>query len=72
MLVVASVVGLGLVSSPLPWLHWEGFFISALGMNPQGDLGMSNIGVLVALGLGIVTPLVSGIGAVRRQEHASV
>ena len=68
MLVVASVVGLGLVRSGVSWLHWEGFLYPLIGVNPNGDLGTSNIGVLVALGLGLLTPLVSGIPAVRRQE----
>jgi len=72
MLVVASVVGLGLVSSDLPWLSWEGFLFPLLGVNAHGDLGMTDIGVIVALGLGLLTPIVSGIPAVRRQERASV
>jgi hypothetical protein len=32
---------------------------------------MSDLGVIVALGLGILTPIVSGIPAVRRQERAT-
>jgi hypothetical protein len=70
MLVVATILGLGLVRSSMPWLHWEGFLYPLIGVNPDGDLGMSNIGVLVALGLGLVTPLLAGIPAVRRQEQA--
>ena len=70
MLVVATVIGLGLVRSSMPWLQWEGFLYRLIAVNPDGDLGMSNIGVLVALGLGLVTPLVAGIPAVRRQENA--
>ena len=61
MLVVASAIGLGLVSSDVPWLSWEGYLFPLLGISPQGDLGMSDIGVVVALGLGILTPLVSSI-----------
>jgi NCS1 family nucleobase:cation symporter-1 len=71
MLVVASAIGLGLISSDLPWLSWEGYLFPLLGVSPQGDLGMSNIGVVVALGLGILTPIVSSIPAVRRQERAT-
>jgi purine-cytosine permease-like protein len=71
MLVVASIIGLGLVSSDLPWLGWEGFLFPLLGVNAHGDLGMSNIGVVVSLALGLLTPIVSGIPAVRRQEQAS-
>lgn len=71
MLVVASAIGLGLVSSDLPWLTWEGYLFPVLGVSPRGDLGMSDLGVIVALGLGILTPIVSGIPAVRRQERAT-
>jgi hypothetical protein len=71
MLVVASAIGLGLVSSDLPWLSWEGFLFPLLGVNAHGDLGMSNVGVVIALALGLITPIVSGIPAVRRQEQAS-
>jgi purine-cytosine permease-like protein len=71
MLVVASAIGLGLVTSDLPWLNWEGYLFPLLGVSPRGDLGMSDLGVIVALGLGILTPIVSGIPAVRRQERAT-
>ncbi|MFF1634920.1 cytosine permease [Leifsonia sp. NPDC058248] len=70
MLVVASVVGLGLIRSDLPWLAWEGFLFRLLGVDVNGDLGSTNIGVLVALGIGILTPIVAGVPAIRRQERA--
>ncbi|GIT80131.1 hypothetical protein LLS1_18000 [Leifsonia sp. LS1] len=69
MLFVASAVGLGLVSSDLPWLAWEGYLFRLLGIDPEAGIGTSNIGVVVALVLGLVTPLVAGIPAVRRQER---
>lgn len=70
MLVAASVIGLGLVSSDLPWLSWEGYLFRLFGANPEAGIGTSNIGVVVALVLGLVTPMVAGIPAVRRQERA--
>lgn len=70
MLVVASVVGLGLVSSDLPWLRWEGYLFRLVGASPEAGIGTSNIGVVVALVLGLLTPMVAGIPAVRRQERA--
>lgn len=70
MLVVATVIGLGLVNSPLPWLAWEGYLFRLFGADPLNGLGASTIGVLVALGIGLLTPLVSGLPAVRRQERA--
>lgn len=70
MLVVASAIGLGFVSSPLPWLAWEGYLFRLLGADPHAGIGTSNVGVLLALGIGLVTPMVSGVRAVRRQERA--
>ncbi|MEN2737382.1 cytosine permease [Microbacterium sp. X-17] len=68
MLVVASAIGLGFVSSPLPWLAWEGYLVRLLGADPHAGIGASNVGVLLALGIGLVTPMVSGVREVRRQE----
>ncbi|WP_433862238.1 cytosine permease [Streptomyces sp. L7] len=70
MLVVASAIGLGFVSSPLPWLAWEGYLFRLLGADPHAGIGTSNVGVLLALGIGLVTPMVSGVRAVRRQERS--
>jgi purine-cytosine permease-like protein len=70
MLVVATAVGLGFVSSSLPWLAWEGYLFRLLGADPTAGIGASNIGVVLALALGLLTPIVSGVPAVRRQERA--
>lgn len=70
MLVVASAVGLGFVSSPLPWLAWEGYLFRLLGADPAAGIGASNIGVVIALAAGLLTPIVSAVPAVRRQERA--
>ncbi|MEY9953289.1 cytosine permease [Leifsonia sp. EB34] len=68
-LVAASAIGLGFVSSPLPWLAWEGYLFRLLGADPHTGIGTSNVGVLLALGIGLVTPMVSGVREVRRQER---
>ncbi|MCI0155829.1 cytosine permease [Leifsonia shinshuensis] len=70
MLVVASALGLGFVSSSLPWLAWEGYLFRTLGVDPHAGIGASNVGVVIALAVGLLTPMVSGIPAVRRQERA--
>lgn len=70
MLLVATAVGLGFVSSSLPWLTWEGYLFRLLGADPNAGIGASNIGVVLALALGLFTPIVSGVPAVRRQERA--
>jgi hypothetical protein len=68
MLVVASAIGFGLVTSDVPWLRWEGFLFPLLRVDPHGDLAMADLGVIVALVLGVLTPLATGIREVRRQE----
>ncbi len=70
MLVVASAVGLGFVSSSLPWLAWEGYLFRLLGADPSAGIGASNIGVVIALVVGLLTPIVSGVPVIRRQERA--
>ncbi len=68
MLVLAAVVGYGLVTSDLPALGWEGYLFRAFGVPAGSDLSITDIGVVVALVLGFLTPLVAGVPAVRRQE----
>lgn len=53
-----TVLGLGLVTSSLPWLAWSGFLLEPLGLGGrQGPWASSNIGVLVALVLSFVVSL---------------
>lgn len=68
MLVVASIVGFGLTSATVGWLGWEGYLFGLFGVLPGSTLAATDIGVLVALVIGVITPLVSGVPAVRRQE----
>lgn len=70
MLVVATAVGLGFTSATVAWLGWEGYLFAAVGVPVTSDLGGTDIGVLVALALGVLTPLVAGVPTVRRQEQA--
>ena len=68
MLVVASVVGLGFTSASVPGLGWEGYLFTAVGVPLESPLGSTDVGVLVSLALGLLTPLVAGISTIRRQE----
>ena len=71
-LVVITAIGFGFTSADLPWLDWQGYLLPFLGL-PDGDpLLTSDVGVLGALVLGILLPLVTAIPAIRRQEDASV
>jgi purine-cytosine permease-like protein len=67
---VISAIGLGLVTSHIPWLGWEGFGYGLLGIGPHELLASSDAGVFVALLLGILVPLIGGVPAIRRQERA--
>jgi len=71
MLAIAAI-GFGLTSAALPGLDWQGYLFPFLGL-PAGDpLLSSDVGVLVALGLGLLLPFATGIPAIRRQERALV
>ncbi len=71
-LVVISAIGFGLTSGALPGLGWQGYLLPVFGL-PDGDpLLTSDIGVLVALVLGILLPLATAVSTIRRQERALV
>ncbi|SEA74116.1 purine-cytosine permease family protein [Leifsonia sp. 21MFCrub1.1] len=67
----ATAVGLGTVSSPLPWLAWEGYLFRLVGVDPNAGIGASNIGVVIALAIGMFGVLVTAVPAVRKQEAAA-
>jgi purine-cytosine permease-like protein len=68
LLVVATAVGLGMVSSRLPWLAWEGYVFRLAGVDPEAGIGASNLGVIAALVIALFGVLVTALPAVRRQE----
>ncbi|GAB2447573.1 purine-cytosine permease-like protein [Conyzicola lurida] len=70
-LVVITVIGWGLTTATAAGLGWQGYGFALAGVPLAGDLASSDLGVVVALLLGILTPLVSGIPAIRRQEAAA-
>jgi purine-cytosine permease-like protein len=69
MLLVASAIGFGLSTASVVWLRWEGYLFSAFGVSLRNDFVGTDIGVLVALVIGLLTPLILGIPEVRRQER---
>jgi purine-cytosine permease-like protein len=68
-LVVISGIGFGLVTAHLAGFTWEGYLFTAFGVEADSVLATSDIGVLVALALGLLLPLVAGVPAIRRQER---
>lgn len=73
-LVVATVVGWGLVTNTYAgWLGWQGYLLQALGLGGrEGAWAFANLGVLLALVIGLVATLLLGAGEVRRQESLPV
>lgn len=71
-LFVITAVGWGLTTATIGWLSWQGYAFPLLGVPLDGDLASTDLGVLVALGVGLLVPIVTGIPAVRKQEAARV
>lgn len=71
-LVAISAIGFGLTSAVLPGLGWQGYLLPYLGLDGTDPLLTSDVGVLVALVLGVLLPLVSAVPAIRRQERTLV
>jgi purine-cytosine permease-like protein len=69
-LLAISVVGFGLTSASLAGLEWQGYLFSAMGVSGDDPWATSDIGVLVALLLGVAVPILTAIPEVRRQEDA--
>jgi hypothetical protein len=70
LLVAATVVGYGFTTASAGWLAWQGYLLGLVGIPPQGELGASDFGVLVALAIALVIALSVNIPAIRRQETA--
>ncbi len=68
-LVIISAIGWGLVTATLSGLAWEGYLFGAIGVAPDSDLAGADLGVLVALVLGLLLPLVTAVPTIRRQER---
>jgi purine-cytosine permease-like protein len=71
-LFLVSAIGFGLTSATISWLSWQGYGFTLLGIPLDSDLAGTDLGVLVALVLGLLVPIVTGIPAIRRQEAARV
>jgi purine-cytosine permease-like protein len=68
-LVAISALGFGLTTATVSWLSWQGYLFDFFGVPLESDLAATDLGVLLALGLGILLPIVVGIPAIRRQEE---
>ena len=73
-MVVATVVGWGLVTNTFAsWLSWQGYLLGPFGLGGKdGAWAFANLGVLVALAVGLLGTLLTARGRVRAQEAAPI
>jgi purine-cytosine permease-like protein len=70
-LVVATILGWGLVTNGTNGFTWQGYLLSPFGLGGKGgDWAYANLGVLAALVVGFVVPFALSRGTVARQEAA--
>ena len=70
MLLVATAVGWGFTTATVAGLQWQGYLWSVVDLPADDVLVSSDLGVAVALGLGLLTPLVAGVPGLRRLQRA--
>ena len=71
-LVLITAIGFGLKTASVSWLQWQGYLFSVIGVPIGGELASADLGVFVALLLGVLVPIVAGIPTIRRQEAGTV
>ncbi|MEE1296376.1 MAG: cytosine permease [Bifidobacterium sp.] len=65
---VGTIIGWGfVVNSAASWLTWQGYFMGILGAK-DGSWGSANLGVIIALAIGLVGALIFQRGDIRHQE----
>jgi purine-cytosine permease-like protein len=68
MLFIISGIGFGLTTATVSLLSWQGYLYPFLGIAVDSVFAAADLGVFVALLLGLLTPIVAGIPSIRRQE----
>jgi purine-cytosine permease-like protein len=67
-LVVIIAVGFGLTTASVAGLTWQGYLFPLLGLPIDGAAAGTDLGVIVALVLGLLVPITAGIPGIRKQE----
>ncbi len=70
MLLVITAIGWGLTSATVTGLQWQGYAWPLLGISFDDPLPTADLGVAIALVLGLLTPIVAGIPALRKLQAA--
>jgi NCS1 family nucleobase:cation symporter-1 len=69
-MLIATVIGWGLVTNATNGFTWQGYLLGPVGLGGKGgDWAYANLGVLVALIVGFLGPIVLSRNAVREQER---
>ena len=68
MFFVITGIGFGFTTATVSVLSWQGYLFPYLGVSVDSIFAATDLGVFIALLLGIVTPIIAGIPGVRRQE----
>jgi purine-cytosine permease-like protein len=71
MFVVISGIGFAFTTATVSWLTWQGYGFGLMGISTSEVIASTDIGVLVALVLGLLTPIVAGIPTIRKQESVA-
>ena len=74
LVVLGTVLGWGLVTNTFAgWLDWQGYLLGPFGLGGKdGAWAFANLGVLVALAVGLLGTLLTARGRVRAQEATPV
>jgi nucleobase:cation symporter-1, NCS1 family len=74
LVVLGTVLGWGLVTNSFAgWLDWQGYLLAPFGLGGKdGAWAFANLGVLVALAVGLLGTLLTARGRIRAQDAASV
>ena len=72
LVLLGTALGWGLVTNAAAgWLDWQGYLLGPLGLGGKdGAWAFANLGVLVALAVGLAGTLLTARGRVRAQEAA--
>jgi purine-cytosine permease-like protein len=73
LVVLGTVLGWGLVTNAAAgWLDWQGYLLGPFGLGgKEGAWAFANLGVLVALAVGLLGTLLTARGRIRAQEAAA-
>jgi len=71
-MLLATILGWGLVSGYSDAFHWQGYLFGPLGLGGKdGTWAFTGLGVLVALAVGFLLPTILSRGTVRSQEDVT-